>query len=47
VFIDSQNVVLQKLADIAVEFCGAGSAGISLEEPDELKLSAPPMENEG
>jgi signal transduction histidine kinase len=35
VFTDSPQVVLQRLVDIAVEFCGADSAGISLEEPDE------------
>jgi len=35
VFAEAPNVVLQKLVDIAVEFCGADSAGISLEEPDE------------
>src|SRR5271155_2860622 len=35
VFAETPQVVLQKLVDIAVEFCGADSAGISLEEPDE------------
>jgi signal transduction histidine kinase len=35
VFTEEPQVVLQKLVDIAVEFCGADSAGISLEEPDE------------
>mgnify|MGYP001283973103 CR=1 FL=1 len=35
VFTESPRVVLQRLVDIAVEFCGADSAGISLEEPDE------------
>ena len=35
VFTDEPKVVLQRLVDIAVEFCGADSAGISLEEPDE------------
>lgn len=35
VFTESPQVVLQKLVDIAVEFCGADSAGISLEEPDD------------
>jgi signal transduction histidine kinase len=35
VFTESPQVVLQRLVDIAVEFCGADSAGISLEEPDE------------
>jgi signal transduction histidine kinase len=34
VFGEPPNVVLQKLVDVAVEFCGADSAGISLEEPD-------------
>lgn len=32
VFADAPNVVLQRLVDIAVEFCNADSAGISLEE---------------
>lgn len=32
VFADLPDVVLQNLVDIAVEFCGADSAGISLEE---------------
>lgn len=32
VFSESPSVVLQKLVDIAVEFCGADSSGISLEE---------------
>src|SRR6202167_2780785 len=35
VFTDAPRVVLQKLVEIAVEFCGADSAGISLEEADE------------
>jgi signal transduction histidine kinase len=35
VFTEAPHVVLQKLVDIAVEFCGADSAGISLEEADE------------
>ncbi|HEY1678682.1 MAG TPA: GAF domain-containing sensor histidine kinase [Candidatus Sulfotelmatobacter sp.] len=35
VFTESPQTVLQKLVNIAVEFCGADSAGISLEEPDE------------
>ena len=35
VFAENPNAVLQKLVNIAVEFCGADSAGISLEEPDE------------
>lgn len=35
VFTGPPQVVLQRLVDIAVEFCGADSAGISLEEPDE------------
>jgi PAS domain S-box-containing protein len=34
VFSEAPNSVLQKLVDIAVEFCGADSAGISLEEAD-------------
>lgn len=36
VFIESPQVVRQKLVDTAVEFCGADSAGISLEESDDL-----------
>ena len=32
VFAEAPEVVLQKLVDIAVEFCGADSSGISLEE---------------
>jgi anti-sigma regulatory factor (Ser/Thr protein kinase) len=35
VFVEPPNVLLQKLVDVAVEFCGADSAGISLEESDE------------
>jgi GAF domain-containing protein len=35
VFAEDPDVVLQRLVDIAVEFCGAESAGISLEEVDE------------
>lgn len=35
VFAESPTVLLQKLVDSAVEFCGADSAGVSLEEPDE------------
>jgi signal transduction histidine kinase len=35
VFVEDPQVVLQRLVDIAVEFCGADSSGISLEEPDE------------
>jgi signal transduction histidine kinase len=35
VFTDAPRVVLQKLVEIAVEFCGADSAGISLEEADD------------
>jgi signal transduction histidine kinase len=35
VFVDDPKVVLQKLVDVAVEFCGADSAGISLEESDD------------
>lgn len=34
VFAESPETVLQVLVDIAVEFCGADSAGISLEESD-------------
>jgi signal transduction histidine kinase len=34
VFTESPSVILQKLVDLAVEFCGADSAGISLEEAD-------------
>lgn len=33
--VGSPKIVLQELVDIAVEFCGADSAGISLEETDE------------
>ena len=32
VFVEEPNVVLQRLVDLAVEHCGAASAGISLEE---------------
>jgi signal transduction histidine kinase len=35
VFTEPPNVVLQKLVDVAVEFCGADSAGVSLEEMNE------------
>ena len=35
VFADTPDRVLQKLVDVAVEFCGADSAGISLEEMDD------------
>lgn len=35
VFTEKPEVVLQKLVDVAVEFCGADSAGVSLEELDE------------
>jgi signal transduction histidine kinase len=35
VFTETPQVVHQRLVDIAVEFCGADSAGISLEEADE------------
>jgi len=35
VFTADPKIVLQKLVEIAVDFCGADSAGISLEEPDE------------
>jgi signal transduction histidine kinase len=38
VFDESPQVLLQKLVDVAVEFCGADSAGISLEEPDEKRF---------
>lgn len=34
VFAASPEIVLQNLVDVAVEFCGADSAGISLEESD-------------
>jgi GAF domain-containing protein len=35
VFAEEPDAILQKLVDIAVEFCGADSSGISLEEPDQ------------
>lgn len=35
VFAANPDAVLQKLVNIAVDFCGADSAGISLEEPDD------------
>jgi hypothetical protein len=35
VFAENPNVVLQELVDIAVEVCGADSAGVSLEERSE------------
>jgi len=35
VFAEAPEVVLQRLVEIAVEFCGAESSGISLEEPGE------------
>jgi signal transduction histidine kinase len=38
VFAEAPQVVLQKLVDVAVEFCGADSAGINLEEPDEKRF---------
>jgi signal transduction histidine kinase len=38
VFTETPQAVLQKLVDIAVEFCGADSAGISLEDPDAKKF---------
>lgn len=40
VFTESPDFVLQKLVEVAVQFCGADSAGISLEEEvgDELKF---------
>lgn len=34
VFTEAPDLVLQKLVDIAVEFCGADSAGVSLEESE-------------
>jgi GAF domain len=34
VFAEKPDDILQKLVDIAVEFCNADSSGISLEEPD-------------
>jgi hypothetical protein len=33
-FAEDPELVLQVLVDTAVEFCGADSAGISLEEPE-------------
>jgi hypothetical protein len=33
--VEDSNLVLQELVNTAVEFCGADSAGISLEEPEE------------
>jgi signal transduction histidine kinase len=38
VFTETPQAVLQKLVDIAVEFCGADSAGISLEDPEAKKF---------
>src|SRR5271155_3081022 len=38
VFTETPQAVLQKLEDIAVEFCGADSAGISLENPEAQKI---------
>ena len=38
VFTETPQAVLQKLVDIAVEFCGADSAGISLEDPAAKKF---------
>lgn len=35
VFAEGSNAVFQELVRLAVEYCGADSAGISLEEPDE------------
>lgn len=34
-FAERPETFLQELVDLAVEFCGADSAGVSLEEPDE------------
>jgi hypothetical protein len=34
-FVEDPDLVLQELVNLAVEFCGADSAGISLEEPEE------------
>ena len=36
VFAETPEIVLQELVDIAVECCGADSAGVSLEEMDEV-----------
>lgn len=33
-FSDSSKAMLQELVDVAVKYCGADSAGVSLEEPD-------------
>jgi signal transduction histidine kinase len=38
VFTETPQAVLQKLVEIAVEFCGADSAGISLEDPEAKKF---------
>jgi signal transduction histidine kinase len=38
VFAESSQLVLQRLVDIAVAFCAADSAGISLEEPEEKRF---------
>ena len=38
VFTATPESVLQKLVDIAVEFCGADSAGVSLEDPEAKKF---------
>src|ERR1700743_3281498 len=35
VFAERADIILQELVDIAVEFCGADSSGISLEERNE------------
>jgi GAF domain-containing protein len=35
IFTESPELILQELVNCAVEFCGADSSGISLEEPDE------------
>jgi hypothetical protein len=34
-FVESPETILQELVDLAVEYCGADSSGISLEEPNE------------
>lgn len=38
VFTSTPEAVLQQLVDIAVEFCGADSAGVSLEDPEAAKF---------
>jgi hypothetical protein len=37
-FVERPEVILQKLVEAAVDHCGANSAGISLEEPDEQRF---------